>query len=75
MNNPIDMIKIMSDKMTPKEIALNMIGKNMNPMMKNLINMAEKGEKKDLEKFARNMFNEQGRDFDKEMNELMSFFK
>lgn len=75
MNNPIDMIKLMMGKMTPKDIVMKMLGNNSNPMFNNLINMANNGDKKGLENFARNVFKEQGRDFDKEYNELMSNFK
>jgi hypothetical protein len=59
----------------PKEAVINMVKSNNNPMVKNLVEMAEKGDAKGVENFARNVFKEQGRDFDKEMNEFMNNFK
>lgn len=46
-----------------------------NPVMGNLIDMANKGDTKGLENFARNLFREKGRDFDKEFSEFMHNFK
>lgn len=48
---------------------------NANPMFINLIKMAEKGDSKGVENFARNLFKEQGRDFDKEYSEFKKNFK
>ena len=74
MNNPLDIIKnFMSGGKTPQEIALNMIGNNNNPVMQNLIKMAQNGDYKGVENVARNMFKEQGRNFDAEMEDLQSF--
>ena len=43
--------------------------------MKNLMDMAEKEDNKGIEKFARNLFKEQGKDFDKEFENFMKNFK
>ena len=59
----------------PKEAVINMVKSNNNPMIKNLVEMAEKGDTKGVENFARNVFKEQGRNFDEEMNEFMKNFK
>lgn len=48
---------------------------NANPMFINLIKMAEEGDSKGVENFARNLFKEQGRDFDKEYSEFKKNFK
>lgn len=75
MNNSMEMIKnIMSNK-NPQQVIQNMIGNNTNPMLNNLINMAQNGDTKGVENFARNIFKEKGRDFDKEFSEFMSNFK
>lgn len=58
----------------PKELVMKMLG-NMNPVIKNLIEMAEKGDTKGVENFARNMMKEQGRDFDKEIAQFQQNFK
>ncbi len=73
MNNPLQMIKtLMSGGKNPQEIAMNMIGNNNNPVIQNLIKMAQNGDYKGVENVARNMFKEQGRDFDAEMKDLQS---
>lgn len=46
-----------------------------NPMIKNLINMIESGNPQGVETFARNLFKEQGRDFDKEFSEFRQKYK
>lgn len=60
----------------PKEIIMNqMLGKIDNPMIKNLINMAQKGDNKNIEMFAKNLMKDQGKDFDKEFANFMNQFK
>lgn len=59
----------------PKQLVMNILKNNCNPIMKNLIEMAEKGDVKGVETFARNMYKEQGRDFDKEMEQFKQNFK
>lgn len=71
MNNPIDFIKAIKD---PKSFVLNAASTNTNPMLKSLVEMAEKGDTKGVEEFARNMFKEQGKDFDQEFNNFKSMF-
>ena len=74
MNNPLQMIRMMmSNTKNPQEIAMNMIGNNNNPVMQNLVKMAQNGDYKGVENVARNMFKEQGRDFDAELKDLQSF--
>lgn len=45
-----------------------------NPMMNNLIKLAKSGNTKDVETFARNLYREQGRDFDAEFAEFKKYF-
>ena len=61
--------------MNPREILANFMSKNQNPMFNNLINMAQKGDSKGVENFARNLFKERGRDFDKEFAEFIGKMK
>ena len=75
MNNPMQFMSMLKSIKNPKEAVINMIKSNNNPMLKNLVEMAEKGNSKGVEDFARNMLKEQGRDFDAEMNEFMKNFK
>lgn len=72
MNNPLEMLKAIKN---PKQFAMNLIQKNNNPIFNNLIEMANKGNTKEIEKFARNVFKEHGADFDKEFSDFMSTFK
>lgn len=64
MNNPIQMLK---NLIMNKQIN--------NPILKEVINKAQNGDSKGVEQFARNLFKEQGRDFDKEFEEFMKNFK
>lgn len=69
MNSPLDFIKAIKN---PKQFIMNYFKQqNNNPMLNNLIQMAEKGDTQGVENFARNYFKEQGQDFD----EIMSNFK
>lgn len=61
--------------MNPIEIIKMFVMKNQNPMVERLINMADKGDSKGVETFARNLFKEKGKDFDKEFNDFMSQMK
>lgn len=65
MNNLLDMLKAIKN---PREFVLNNVVGNSNPMLKNLIEMAQKGDTKGVENFARNFFKERGEDFDKIMS-------
>lgn len=76
MNNPISTIRTLMSCGNPKQFIMNYIKNNdANPMLNNIINMAEKGDRDGLEKFARNLFKEQGRDFDSEFSNFMKNFK
>ena len=75
MNNPMQIINMLNGMKSPKEAVINMVKSNNNPMIKNLVEMAEKGNTEGIESFARNLFKEQGRDFDKEFGEFTKNFK
>ena len=75
MNNPIQFMNMLKGIKNPKEAVLNIVKSNTNPMVKNLVEMAEKGQNDKIEEFARNLYAQQGRDFDKEYNEFMKNFK
>lgn len=75
MNNPMQFMNMLKGIKSPKDAVINMIKTNNNPMVKNLVEMAENGNSKGVEEFARNLFKEQNRDFDKEFGEFMKNFK
>ena len=72
--NPLNMIKGMMGHMNPKNIVMNMLKGNTNPIFANLIEMANKNDVKGLENFARNYMKDKGRDYDKEFNDFKSMF-
>ena len=72
--NPINMLKGMMGNMNPRNIAMQLLGQNNNPIFNNLIDMANKGDTKGVEEFARNYMKEQGRNYDKEFNDFKSMF-
>ena len=74
-NNPMNLLNFIKTVKNPKEAVINMINSNGNPMLKNLVEMAENGNSKGVEDFARNLYAQQGRDFDKEFGEFMKNFK
>ena len=75
MNNPMQFINMFKGIKSPKDAVINIIKTNNNPMVKNLVEMAEKGDSQGVENFARNLYAQQGRDFDKEFSEFMNNFK
>lgn len=62
MNNPLEFIKAIKN---PREFVINYAKQNNNPMINNLIEMAEKKDTKGLENFAKNFFEQKGQDFNK----------
>lgn len=75
MNNPMQIINMLKGIKDPKQAVMNIAKNNTNPMIKNLIDMAEKGDNQGIENFARNIFKEQGRNFDEEFSEFTKNFK
>mgnify|MGYP001852916037 FL=1 len=72
----MEMIKNLVGKgMNPQQILGNVMKNNSNPVFNNLIEKAKEGDTKGVETFARNLFKEQGRDFDKEFAEFRKNFK
>ena len=70
--NPIGIIKnFMQKGLNPEQMISNMISQNSNPIMQNLMQMAQKGNSKEVEDFARNICKERGIDFDKEFSNFM----
>lgn len=71
MNSPLDIIQLIKN---PKQYVMNMVQQTPNPMLNNLVKMAEKNDMKSLESFARNYMKSQGKDFDQEFNNFKSMF-
>ena len=60
MNNPMQFMSMLKSIKNPKEAVINIIKSNNNPMLKNLAEMAEKGQIEDLKTFGRNLYKESG---------------
>lgn len=75
MNNPMQIMQLLRGIKNPKETVFQLMKGNNNPIMKNLVEMAEKEDKEGVENFARNLYNQQGKDFDKDFSEFMNNFK
>lgn len=73
--NSINMLKGMMGISNPKNMAMNMLKNNTNPIFANLTQMMEKGDDKGIEQFARNICKEKNIDFDKQFGEFMNNFK
>ena len=72
--NPINMIKqYVMQGLTPQNI-LNKLNIN-NPILNNVINMAQNGDTKGVEDFARNICKQKGLDFDTEFNKFKNTLK
>ena len=75
MNNPMEILKrTILNGGNPQQIVQNTITATT-PMAKNLMTLAQNGDSKGLENFARNLLKEKGRDFDAEFAQFMSNFK
>ena len=75
MNSSNPNLKTLLSGKNPQEVASQLLMNNTNPIFGNLIKMAQNGDTKGVEEFARNVFKEQGRDFDEEFSQFMSNFK
>lgn len=76
--NPMEMIKTLIGRgMNPQQVFSNMFSNmsNQNPIVNNLIGMMNSGNKQGVETFARNIFKEQGRNFDEEFSSFMKNIK
>lgn len=70
--NPMEFLKTIKD---PQKFAMDMMKQNSNPMMKNLMEMVQSGNTKQIEQFARNICKERSIDFDKEFANFMKNIK
>lgn len=68
--NPLQILGAIQKGQNPETLMLNMLQQNMgdNPLGQNLIGLAKNGQTQEIEKVARNLLAQQGRDFDQEFN-------
>lgn len=62
--------QLMKNIKNPQLAMIQMLSNNTNPMAQNILKMAQNGDIKGIEQFARNVAKEQGKDFDKEIQNL-----
>ena len=75
-NNPLNIIKNYFRKGgSPQQLFARFMQQNQNPMVNTLIKMAQNGNTKELENFARNMCKEKNINFDIEFSNFMKNFK
>lgn len=74
--NPMQFIQLMKSGGNPQQMVMNMLQQQNtdNPMMKNILDLAQKKDSQGLENIARNICKERGLDFDKEFNSFKSNF-
>lgn len=76
--NPISIIfQMMKGGGNPQQMIQQMMGNSQimqNPMAKNVLDMAQKGDMQGIEQFGRNIAKERGVDFDKELENFKGQF-
>lgn len=73
--NPMQILQnFMGKGGNPQQLLQKAMANNSNPMIANLVNLAQTGNKEQIEQFARNYCKERNMDFDKEFNSFMSNF-
>lgn len=70
--NPMQLFKIISKQQNPQQFMCNMLQEHMgdNPVMANLLSLAQNNNGAEIETVARNLFKEKGLDFDKEFSKF-----
>lgn len=70
-----DLVKFIKMIQNPQEYVMNIAKQQSNPILQNMIDLAQKGEKDKVLEIARNICKSQGRDFDKEFSQIQSLIK
>ena len=75
MMNPVQFVKMMRGG-NPQKVVMDMMREQAgnNPVMRNAMQMAEKGDSEGIERLARNLCKEQGIDADEMVNKIKSQF-
>ena len=74
-NNSIQQLRDFMKQGNPRQLVEKLVMNNTNPMVKQLVQKAQNGDVQGVEEFARNIYKQQGRDFDKEFSDFMSNFR
>ena len=68
--NPMQIMGLLKAK-NPQAAVMQLLQGNSNPMIQNLVQMANQGHSQGIQQFAQNYFNQMGRDFNSEMSSFM----
>lgn len=74
-NNSLQQLRDFMKQGNPRQLVEKLVMNNTNPMVAQLVQKAQNGDVKGVEEFARNLYKQQGRDFDKEFSDFISNFK
>ena len=68
--NPMNFLQMIKSGQNPQQLVLNYLETQMqgSPMGANLLNLAKNNKTAEIEQIARNIYQSQGKDFDKEFN-------
>ena len=66
--NPMQIFQFIQSYKSPQQFMLNALkqGRSNNPVLANIVSLAEQGKTNEIEQVVRNVFKERGLDFDKE---------
>lgn len=68
--NPMQIMGLLKAR-NPQAAVMQLLQGNSNPMIQNLVQMANQGNSQGIQQFAQNYFNQVGRDFNSEMSSFM----
>lgn len=71
----MNILQMLQTTKNPAQFLSKLLENNNNPVFQNFMKMAQNGDEKGLENFARNLFKERGQDFDKEFSNFMKQIK
>lgn len=57
---------------SPRQVVEQLLSRNTNPMIRELVNKAKNGDSKGVEEFARNLYKQQGKNYDEEFNKFIN---
>lgn len=75
--NPNQLIEMIRSGKNPQQLMISVLENQMKgtPMGDNLIQLARNGRGAEIEQIVRNLYSQQGRDFDKEFSEFKKMLK
>ena len=70
--NPVQLIQMIKSGYNPQQLMISMMENQMRgtPMGDNLLKLARENRGAEIEQIARNLYSQQGRDFDKEFSQF-----